>query len=141
MLTEEVTLVHECRSLDSMSSSLPRYPRTPRRPRRRARSTPTLDSVVSRVSQSIVSSYDYVLNLSVRSSASYALNKGTRRRRVPPEVTGFIISSTRSERQRVPGQLEFSLQGLSVDSNGRPRRGHDGDVRMIVCCAFTASAS
>ena len=30
MLTEEVTLVHECRSLDSMSSSLPRYPRTPR---------------------------------------------------------------------------------------------------------------
>jgi hypothetical protein len=61
MLTEEVTLVHECRSLDSMSSSLPRYPRTPRRPRRRARSTPTLDSVVSRVSRSLVSSYDYVL--------------------------------------------------------------------------------
>ena len=83
MLTEEVTLVHECRSLDSMSSSLPRYPRTPRRPRRRARSTPTLDSVVSRVSQSIVSSYDYVLNLSVRSSASYALNKGT------PEGDGY----------------------------------------------------
>ena len=92
MLTEEVTLVHECRSLDSMSSSLPRYPRTPRRPRRRARSTPTLDSVVSRVSQSIVSSYDYVLNLSVRSSASYALNKGiryTNRRRVPPEALAY----------------------------------------------------
>lgn len=79
MLTEEVTLVHECRSLDSMSSSLPRYPRTPRRPRRRARSTPTLDSVVSRVSRSLVSSYD----LSVRSSASYALNKGT------PEGDGY----------------------------------------------------
>ena len=91
MLTEEVTLVHECRSLDSMSSSLPRYPRTPRRPRRRARSTPTLDSVVSRVSRSLVSSYDYVLNLSVRSSASYALNKGTRRRRVPPRKLQVLL--------------------------------------------------